>query len=653
MRLTLSRHSWALISVCALVGCTTFDRPVATTRQQEVDPQDRLTEAVSRRTKAGDLEGARRLLEQAEEAKSVGRSHARSESNHSEPTRSETVRDSGIQQVGYQQTVQQGGLQTPAPTSEEMIRELLQIEPPEQQAQKAQHYQSLPFASLKQIYTQHRQAVEYGHQRNPQPSLNRNAALEAPNPRAGAFGGSSPWPTGVANNPGAPGHTTHPAATANNGAAQDVSQPVASQLAVTDNGVKLEGIQTGNAQVAQNGSSGDGLPAINPAGPGAPSLPTISPGDRTKDAGAGPFDSLNDSKIKQMNGAVQSNGPGATTAAGQVSTNTPNTRSAVDNGVAPAGSPAINGGPTTTPPGQAQAPRSATQPLDRLKPLLSNTLPAVAQSAKTAKNAFDPRSRGWTLAGQAAVDPAAPPAIGPLDQNENLTTLIQQLEAQLAAAAPGTTDEEKLKHVRNHVNLRMLYMIAGRNEQALEPIKGIEGDEQEFWQHMLWSVIDYFDAQGMPRAADRANQTLAELRTASQKLKSQADLQLRNVTFCQRIDSYGNFDRLSRDQFPPGSAVLLYAEVENFSTTTAEGDRQMTQLLSTIEIYKTGGEKPVHKIPFKVTQDFCRVKRQDFYLSFEFSIPQQLEAGVYSLLLKTEDLASKKVGSTRIQFAVE
>lgn len=635
MRLTLSRHSWALLSICALAGCATFDRPVASTRPAAVDPQDRLAEEVTRKTKSGDIEGARRLLEQAEESKSVGRSHAQSE----------PVRDSGIQQVGYQTT---------APSREEMIRELLQNEAPERQTQKAQYYRDLPFATLKQVYAQDRQAIELGYQRNPQAAPKGNAALEAPNPRAGAFGGSSPWPTGTTNNAGGAGASAPPTAATNHLPSPEHTAPTASTLAVTDNGVTLGGIQPGHVQVAVSGGTNDALPSINPAGPGAAYLPVISPRGRNSPETVAPADAseaFRPSKIEQVNGAVPANGSGATTAGGQMPTTPSGSRVPVESGVATTGN-ASTGGPATLQPGIEPSSRPTAPGLDRFR-RLTNPIPAVAQSAKNAKSALDRGSRNLGLAGQVAADAPPAPAMPPVDQNENLIALIQQLEAQLAVSAPGSSEAEKLQYVRNNVNLRMLYLIAGRNEQALEPIRKIEGDEQEFWQHLMWSIANYFDAQGMPRAADRATQTVAELRTATQKLKTQADLELRSVTFCQRIESYGNFERLSRDHFPPGSAVLLYAEVENFGTTTSEGDRHAAQLKSTIDFYKTGSDKPVNSIPFKVTQDYCRTKRRDFYLSFEFSIPQQFEAGVYTLVLKTEDLVSKKVATARVQFTVE
>ena len=47
------------------------------------------------------------------------------------------------------------------------------------------------------------------------------------------------------------------------------------------------------------------------------------------------------------------------------------------------------------------------------------------------------------------------------------------------------------------------------------------------------------------------------------RLQEKAKLELRNVTFCHKISSFGNYEKYARDEFSPGQEVLLYAEVAN------------------------------------------------------------------------------------------
>ena len=119
----------------------------------------------------------------------------------------------------------------------------------------------------------------------------------------------------------------------------------------------------------------------------------------------------------------------------------------------------------------------------------------------------------------------------------------------------------------------------------MQAIPGLEASEQEFWQQLLWSVSNYFDAAAMPNRSDRFTQTVEQLRTAVARLQGDANLQLRNVAFCHKIVSFGNFERFERDEYSPGQLVLLYAEIANFKSAPQPSDGlYKTQIKSTIEI---------------------------------------------------------------------
>ena len=252
--------------------------------------------------------------------------------------------------------------------------------------------------------------------------------------------------------------------------------------------------------------------------------------------------------------------------------------------------------------------------------------------------------------GETVVGPGTLAQVQPADVN----ALIAQLESQLAASAPGETEAERLDYVRRHVNLRLLYLMAGLNDQALDPIQGIDAAHQEFWQQLAWSMASYFDAAGQPNASQRVTQTVNQLRAAINRLKAGADLSLQNVSFCHKIVSFGNYERFSRDQFTPGQPVLLYAEVENFKSTIVDSDRYRTALKSTIEIHKAGVEgQPVEVIEFPVTEDLCRSYRRDYFHSYEFSVPKKVEPGLYTLVLKVQDQLGQKTAVSTANFEVE
>ncbi|MBI5758555.1 MAG: hypothetical protein HZA46_08565 [Planctomycetales bacterium] len=235
-----------------------------------------------------------------------------------------------------------------------------------------------------------------------------------------------------------------------------------------------------------------------------------------------------------------------------------------------------------------------------------------------------------------------------------LEKLITVAEVEVSQLKLGPSDIERQCYSEGHVYLRLLYLMAGRPQQALQVIPGLEPVEQEFWQQMLWGIAGYFDSQAHPAAADRATHTISQLATAIQRLQQQANLELRNVTLCHKISGFGNYERFAKDEFSPGQPVLIYAEIANFRSEVTPEGLSRTLLISTVEIVKPGEtEEVLEKIPFPVTEDLCRSQRRDYFHSYEITLPKRLTSGPHVLRLTVEDQFSKKSSTTTLNFAVK
>ncbi|MBI1310360.1 hypothetical protein GC176_03560 [bacterium] len=307
--------------------------------------------------------------------------------------------------------------------------------------------------------------------------------------------------------------------------------------------------------------------------------------------------------------------------------------------------------PGTVPPGSVP---TAGQPADQS--LIPGVIRGGYESLQNLTTSVT--ERGLRTFGAIGNDGVAAPqmaqTVATAGQPATIDSLIAAAESDLARSAPGDTEIERLNHVRKQVNLRMLYLIADRIDQSIEPVSAADPADQEFWQQLFFAYVNYFDAQQMPHASDRATQTIDQLRTAISKLRHRADLQLKNVTFCHHIVSFGDYERFSTDQFTPGQPLLLYAEVENFFSTRTETDRYRTVLQSQIEVYDNSNmQRPVVTIPFDPSEDICRNHRRDFFHSYEFTVPQDLQPGLYTLVLRVTDQLSQKVATSRLNFRVE
>jgi hypothetical protein len=232
-----------------------------------------------------------------------------------------------------------------------------------------------------------------------------------------------------------------------------------------------------------------------------------------------------------------------------------------------------------------------------------------------------------------------------------LDQLISEIEADMTHWQPGATEEEQTLYIQRHVYLRLLYLMADHPERALTAIPGVDPADQEFWQQMLWSMTNYFDTQHIPAAKDRASQAVAQLETATLRLREQATLELRNMAFCRQIELYGNFERFPRDEFHPGQEVRLYAEIDNFKSELTVDGQYRTVLKSAIEILSPSGEVRWQK-EFPATEDLCNNHRRDYFHNYEFLIPERLPLGPHKLKLTVVDELSGKIVSQSINFMV-
>lgn len=276
-------------------------------------------------------------------------------------------------------------------------------------------------------------------------------------------------------------------------------------------------------------------------------------------------------------------------------------------------------------------------------------------------------------AGVAANGPPAAPAAegtasvtGPADDpwSAQLRQLVAVAESRAeqargafldrTAGGQPPTEPVRKAYVESQVHLRLLYLMAGEQARAMQAIPGLDAADQEFWQQVLWGVSNYFDEAALPSRADRATQTVEQLRTAVTRLQGEANLSLRNVAFCHKITSFGNYEKFDRDEYSPGQRVLLYAEVANFKSVPQPSDGlYKTQLKSGIEFYRAGGGQPVNKTEFEPTTDVCRSYRQDYFHTYDLTIPSGLSLGPHVLKLTVEDVQTGKLATYNVNFTVK
>ena len=227
---------------------------------------------------------------------------------------------------------------------------------------------------------------------------------------------------------------------------------------------------------------------------------------------------------------------------------------------------------------------------------------------------------------------------------QSLQKAIADLEHRVSPS-PSTTAE-----VHQHVSLRVMRLLAGDTEKALEPIPHISPSEQDFWSRQIFALATYLDHHTQPDDKRRAAASVTHLEEAVSSLRDLGALSLRNLSFCKNVYGYGAIEPYDTDTFTPGQHVSIYVEVENFHSTSTEKGFG-TSLGTSYEVLDERGKR-VTSGDFPDVNDSCRSRRRDFHLQLGLTLPENIPAGRYQLQVLVKDRQSDKIGNAKASFEV-
>ena len=144
------------------------------------------------------------------------------------------------------------------------------------------------------------------------------------------------------------------------------------------------------------------------------------------------------------------------------------------------------------------------------------------------------------------------------------------------------------------------------------------------------------------------SETLERLRGFVHRLSTVADLKIANISFCTEVAGYGQFRPSPNIHFQPGDQVLVYCEVENYSTESCqgqEGSRYCARLRGSYFILDAE-EKVVADHEFAAIEDRANKRRDDFYVVFPVTVPD-LAPGDYRLFLLLDDQIGYKSAAAK------
>jgi len=292
-------------------------------------------------------------------------------------------------------------------------------------------------------------------------------------------------------------------------------------------------------------------------------------------------------------------------------------------------------------PAAGDAPAASKPPSKDYYPVAAER-PGVSQGVKPA---VEERPVKETANRVVSASLNAPVSQDPDNLQGELSAAIKAMEAA-TPSNPKTADE-----LTQQARLRMLYVLAGRRDDALKPIPSAPPAMQEFWSKELYGLDMLLDSEKTPDSTRRAAESKQILCEAISRLGETAPLVVRNLSFCTAIQSYGCFTPFKKYEFTPDQETLLYAEIDNFAAeSTSKGFH--TQLRSSYQILDSAGQR-VADHTFTTTEEYCQNTRRDFFIGYHLRMPKRINPGKYTLQMTIEDLKSQKVGQSTIEFTIK
>ena len=330
--------------------------------------------------------------------------------------------------------------------------------------------------------------------------------------------------------------------------------------------------------------------------------------------------------------------------------------SATQNPLSPTSQPAA-----TQPQAAAQPPAAA----DKAEIVPANTAPAPAPADKPAPaNAAEeatstpPETTVKSIptakpGGPAQAEPTAEQRLA--DVRRRRDELIAALQAEVKVRSEKEDPGAQLPRMQQQ--LRLLYLLAEKPDEAARQIESLPQAEQEAFRLVMSSLSVWLSPEEQRQTNLRNAEVLKSLRDAAVQLSAAVRLDVRNLHFCESVDGYGWYKEFPAAQFCSKQQVILYAEVDNFTTEQTGPESYETELQASYQIFDSGGTL-VDERQLPLDKEVCRNQRRDYFLAYRIYLSDGLAAGRYRLELTVEDLKAKepyqgrKFGESTVEFSI-
>jgi hypothetical protein len=236
----------------------------------------------------------------------------------------------------------------------------------------------------------------------------------------------------------------------------------------------------------------------------------------------------------------------------------------------------------------------------------------------------------------------------PEDPTERLDWLqTRHIEAIEQATKRAREAGNKEEAARLDQQLRLAYLIANDIDEASRGIETLPDAEREAYKQFMFGLSQFLSEEDYRRPSHRNARVAKALRDAIRELTPASRLELKNLTFCERVEQFGWFTEFRRAEFAPKQQVILYVEVENATAEEKSKHNFETELAGSYQIFDEAG-RLAHERTLPLDKETCRNYRRDYFLAYRIYLPDDIAPGHYRLELTIEDMKAKRSGNRKL-----
>lgn len=279
--------------------------------------------------------------------------------------------------------------------------------------------------------------------------------------------------------------------------------------------------------------------------------------------------------------------------------------------------------------------------------------PTVAVSETPKVDPFDPvqvtgATSSNTAVSVAAVAPSAEPktAVVARPPEVDAPKAGESHEQQLARRA-----REYPRDLVSQFDYQLALFLKGETVPRVADIAQLPTEDRETLTALMDGLFNF--RAGISADSNMLmNRKIRPLIEMSDRLRSRADLAIPTATLCREVKGYGLYTPIEPLRFEAGIAhkVIVYSEVENFSSQMNDKNMWQTKLQQSLVLYTETG-LPVWETKESLT-DECRNRRRDFYTVKIIQLPPNLNMGRYVLKVSVTDEQAQRIAETSIPVAV-